>query len=84
MKLLNRVAINTRTEKELKELLEFYEKNKITWASGRKATEFNPYLIHKENTCIVLHYNVITYECVDCHRAIEREVVLYSDIKGEI
>lgn len=31
-----------------------------------------------------MNINVITYECVDCHRAIEREVVLYSDIKGEI
>ena len=81
MKLLNGVAVNVRNEEEAKELLEFYEKHKITWASTRRATEFNPYYIHKEDTCIVLHDNVITYEHRDCHRAIEREVVLYSDIK---
>ena len=54
MKLLNGVAINTRTQQELNELLEFYDKMGIKWASTRKATEFNPYPIHKEDTCIVL------------------------------
>lgn len=84
LKLLNGVSINTRTKEELKELLEFYDKHGVTWASGRKISEFNPYEIHKEDTCIVLHKDVITYECVGCHQYIKRKLILFSELKEEI
>ena len=84
MEQLNGISINTRTEKELNELLEFYDKHGVTWASSRRVMDFNPYPIHKEGTCIVLHDNVITYECVGCHQYIERKLILFNELKGDL
>ena len=83
MKLMNGLLINVRSEEEMEELLSECERQGIKWASSRPISAFNPYYIHREETCIVIHDDFITYESVNSHRFIERELILYSDLKKE-
>ena len=78
----HKAVIHTPSEDILYSLMKYLDKSVLTWRGGAKASSFNCYSRHKENTCIRMHKlgYMIDYSCINYFKDRDYDIIELTSV----
>lgn len=78
----HKAVIHTPSIDILYSLMKYLDKSVLTWRGGAKASSFNCYSRHKENTCIRMHKlsYMIDYSCINYFKDRDYDIIELTSV----